>query len=689
MSELSPASGGLPSKVVVPYGDVERGRRSTSVTITIFLLVMSSIASLIVAEQILAGWLALGERANIPRSNLNVIELGVAAGALLWGLVTLRTAYGFLSHERAPSMQAYFEGKSSRMAPGVLLTIALLSIIGVISLVIAEQVLTGWLPLGERVNIARSNLNGAEMLVAICGLLWGFVTLRTVYGLLNRNRRAWAWAQWVVLLTAVIGMTLLLSGIFDLSTIIPRGGTIFDNLPGVLALTAPGLLIFLSCIAVYRFSTIDVDLSAAQSLRNTLAKSPSAGSIIGFLALLVVFSLASDLFLEPRSLAGMLTTNITRGIVAIGITFLMISGEFDLSVGSVYGAGALVFLVLMTEGIAGVTTTVIPAAIIALVVAAALGAVNGLLLIANRSIPSFIITLSTLLMYRAILLVVVADGRILRYADYRLPPPWIYVNRWLIAAGTLAAAALILFMGYRLIPNIWNSLRSRWTNYRNNADDLRDFWLIVSAARLVVTLVAVVGIILVLGRAALLNVQAAGSEPILQISFFEILNGQFDFVPRDVNLRAGVLWWFILVVVFQFILTQTRYGNATFAVGGNPGAALAQGINVNRVKVTNFMISAVLAAFAGIINVARLANVDPLMGQGLELEVIAASVIGGAMLSGGYGSIAGAFLGVLIFGMLQTGLVLAGVPARAFAGVIGAVILAAAMINAAMRRARR
>src|SRR5690606_12748797 len=491
---------------------------------------------------------------------------------------------------------------------------------------------------------------------------------------------------WVVLLTAVIGMSALLSGMFDLHTLVPRGGSIFDNLPGVQELTAPGLLIFLSCVAVYRYITIDVELSAAQALRNTLAKSPGAGGIIGFIALFIVFSLASDLFLEPRSLAGIVTTNITRGIVAIGVTFLMISGEFDLSVGSTYGAGALIFLLMMTEGVFGITTSVIPAAIIALIFAGILGLINGLILIWT-GIPSFIVTLGTLLAYRAILLVVVADGRILRYADYRLPPPYIHFSHWLIAAGALALAAVIAYMGYRLIPSAWRGFRSEVAGYRDDPRDMRDFYLAMAFVRFVLTAVAVLGAIFLLLQAAYYNILSAQVEPVFEISFFELMNGQFHFVPRDVNLRSGVMWWFILVVIFQFILTQTRYGNHVLAVGGNPGAARAQGINVNRVKVTNFVISAMLACLAGIINVSRLANVDPLMGNGLELEVIAASVIGGALLSGGYGSIIGAFLGVLIFGMLQTGLVLVGVDSRAFSGVIGVIIIVSAVLNTAMRTA--
>jgi ribose/xylose/arabinose/galactoside ABC-type transport system permease subunit len=343
---------------------------------------------------------------------------------------------------------------------------------------------------------------------------------------------------------------------------------------------------------------------------------------------------------------------------------------------------------MMTEGVFGIKTSVIPAAIIALIFAGILGLINGLLLIGTK-IPSFIVTLGTLLMYRAILLVVVADGRILRYADYRLPPPYIYISRYLIAAVTILGALAIIYFALRVVPSLWRKLRERWANFASDTSDFRDLYLVVTGIRLVLTLALTVVVVAILLRAASVNLTAAGSEPILQISFFEIMNGQFDFVPRDVNLRAGVLWWFILVLIFQFVLTQTRYGNATFAVGGNPLAALEQGINVNRVKVTNFIICAVLACFAGIITVSRLANVDPLMGQGLELEVIAASVIGGALLSGGYGSIVGAFLGVLIFGMLQTGLVLVGVDARAFSGIIGFIIVVAVVINTAMRQGRK
>jgi simple sugar transport system permease protein len=125
-----------------------------------------------------------------------------------------------------------------------------------------------------------------------------------------------------------------------------------------------------------------------------------------------------------------------------------------------------------------------------------------------------------------------------------------------------------------------------------------------------------------------------------------------------------------------------------FATGGNPQAARAQGINVNRVKETNFMISGTLAAFAGIMEAARFSVVEPLRGTGYELDVIAATVIGGTLLTGGYGSIFGTVLGILIAFMLKTGLVLIGVQADWFRGVLGIIMIVAVVINTNIRRQR-
>src|SRR5690606_17149681 len=106
---------------------------------------------------------------------------------------------------------------------------------------------------------------------------------------------------------------------------------------------------------------------------------------------------------------------------------------------------------------------------------------------------------------RAILLVVVADGRILRYADYRLPPPDMIFNRWVIAIGAALLALVIGYMGLRIIPGTWHSFRQRLANYRQETHDLRDFFITTTFIRFLLTAAAVVGALYLLLSAALYN----------------------------------------------------------------------------------------------------------------------------------------------------------------------------------------
>ena len=195
------------------------------------------------------------------------------------------------------------------------------------------------------------------------------------------------------------------------------------------------------------------------------------------------------------------------------------------------------------------------------------------------------------------------------------------------------------------------------------------------------------------------HISAQGGQ-LVEVGYFNLFNGRVlaigsegDFfhlnIPRDANVRLAILWWFIFVAFFHVILMNTRFGNSIFAAGGNQGAARAQGVNVDRVKVQNFVIVAVLTGIAAIYETARNPGVDPLKGQGWELEVIAMTVIGGALLTGGYGSVVGSLLGALIFGMLQTGLVLVGIESRLFTGTVGVIIIAAVVLNTFVRGAQR
>ncbi len=682
----------------------------------VILLALAGLFALLLAQQVATGWLALGDRINIPRTEFNITEILVMVIAGVWGLFTLLTA--FTLSDRDTGIRTYFDDNGP--LPAGLRYIAVnFALLGGICLLIAVQVLTGWIPLGERVNVLRSDLNLVEWGTILGCVLWAGLALRTALGFFNRERPAWSWGQWMLLLMILGGLILLMSGIFDIPNTIGRSVSVLTNLSTLLLLIAPGALIVLACLAMYRHLTNDYGdvrstkaisgtlaerarardvrsrrVPAAQAIRNRLAASPGAGAIIGFVALFMFFSVASDFFLQGNSLAGALTNNITRGIVAIGVTMLMISGEFDLSVGSVLGIGGLTFLGLITGQFPRGITPLDPflALIVTLLICGALGFLNGFLLV-RTGIPSFIVTLATLLMYRGLPLTVITGGQTIRYVDFSSEPPVVAINRFVVMAILVLGLAALAFIGRALLSGQWSGIQKRRTSYAEDTGDFKALALGAATLNFIITSIvfAALGITLVLCLVD--QIGLIGQNQNLLVSFFDLANGRIANIgpleiPREINLRLGVIWWMILVIIFQFILTQTRYGNATYAVGGNAGAARAQGINVNRVRITNYVLLAMLVGVASIIDASRLQSIDALRGTGLELEVIAATVIGGALLTGGYGSIIGALLGVFIFGMMQTGLVLIGIDARLFDAVIGLIILLAVVINNWSRRIR-
>ncbi|MHB8628016.1 MAG: ABC transporter permease [Aggregatilineales bacterium] len=410
--------------------------------------------------------------------------------------------------------------------------------------------------------------------------------------------------------------------------------------------------------------------SAWQGLRTQMARSPEAGALIGFAALIVFFSItATQNFLSGDSLASIFTAQATSGIVAVGITVLMISGEFDLSVGSIFGVSSLVFLSLIMSNVPAPI-----AAIAAVLAGATMGLINGLILVWSR-IPSFIVTLGTLQAYRAIALTAIRGGSILRYTDYDSKgQPWLYFHPLVIIVLMLIFVAVGLFLGGRAIINFWQSAQKK--------TGMDKFSPLIG-----MIVVGVIGLGLIVGALLVAANQLHDTSTLVRVSFFDILNGRLTDISQP-NFRTAIIWWLLIIVVFTVIMGQTRYGSATYATGGNPGAAKAQGIPIDRVRVINFVISGALAGVAGVIAVGRQESVFPLDGQNLELEVIAAAVIGGTLLNGGFGSIIGATVGVLITGILRTGLVLISVPAESFQGFIGVILIVTVILNTAVRRLR-
>jgi simple sugar transport system permease protein len=317
-----------------------------------------------------------------------------------------------------------------------------------------------------------------------------------------------------------------------------------------------------------------------QPIQRRVVESPIAGPVITAVVVFVFLSLFVPHFFTVGSLSGILNAATLTGTVAVGVTLLMIAGEFDLSVGPMMAMGGFLYAMNTMDG--GFAPLGIA---LALLVTALMGAVNGLIVTRTR-IPSFITTLSTMFIYRGIV--------------------------WLISGGQML-------------------------------------------------------------------------QSIEDLPVYEIFNGRLVFLAdaiKGANFRTAALWLFGLVLVFQFLLVRTRFGNHVFATGGAEGAAQATGVNVKRVKLTCFILSGVLSGFAGILLFSQFKTVKIASGAGTELQAIAAAVVGGTALSGGVGSIVGALLGILIISMLRTGVVLTNlIPADNFEAIVGVTIVGAAIFN--------
>lgn len=152
--------------------------------------------------------------------------------------------------------------------------------------------------------------------------------------------------------------------------------------------------------------------------------------------------------------------------------------------------------------------------------------------------------------------------------------------------------------------------------------------------------------------------------------------------------NVSAFWFAALLVVLSAVLTMTKAGNWIFAAGGNERAARGMGVPVDRLRLSLFILTAFCAGLAGLVQVGRFNSVDSLRGEGLELEAIAAAVIGGARLNGGYGSVIGTALGCLMIGMIRNGLALAGVASYWFTAIVGLLIVGAVIINQVAGRTR-
>lgn len=326
-----------------------------------------------------------------------------------------------------------------------------------------------------------------------------------------------------------------------------------------------------------------------------LLSRPELGAALGVVLVWSFFAVMAfdNNFISWATTASILNRTAPLGILAVAIALLMIAGEFDLSIGSILGFGGMAIMILVTPIEAGgFGWSLLPAVGLALVLALLIGALNGLLVVTTR-LPSFIITLGTLLIIRGLTVAV-------------------------------------------------SRLRTNRTQL-GNLDEVPGFDL-----------------------------------------FRHIFGAKFAVFGSTFN--VSILWWVALTVLATWVLIRTRQGNWIFGTGGAVDAARNVGVPVRRVKIALFVTTAFAAFFVALIQAVEFTGADSLRGTDQEFNAIIAAVVGGCLLTGGYGSAVGAALGALIFGMVQQGIVITGIDGDWYRVFLGGVLVVAVIFNNFIRQ---
>ncbi|WP_201837776.1 sugar ABC transporter permease [Microvirga zambiensis] len=364
--------------------------------------------------------------------------------------------------------------------------------------------------------------------------------------------------------------------------------------------------------------------------------------VVGLAIIWTVFQSLNPVFLAPNNLVNLLFDCSTVGVIALGIVCILIVGEIDLSVGSVSGfASALVGVLWVNQG-----WPVSIAILAALLFGALIGALYAVLF--NRfGMPSFVATLAGLLSILGLQLYLLGST-----GSINLPyeAPLVNFGQLLVMPDPVSYAlaalpGIVMFvLGYR------------------------------TAAR---------------RREAGLSPQPLSSLLLRPVVVTVVL----EFIVYYLNLDRGIPWMFGLfvglVVVMNYALTRTKWGRQMLAVGGNREAARRAGINVRFIYMTAFVLCSSLAAAGGILSAARLASASQQAGTGdVNLNAIAAAVIGGTSLFGGRGSAYSALLGIIVIQSIASGLTLLDLSSSLRYMITGAVLAIAVIVDSLARRSR-
>jgi D-xylose transport system permease protein len=376
----------------------------------------------------------------------------------------------------------------------------------------------------------------------------------------------------------------------------------------------------------------------------------SLPAILGLVVLFVVFSSLNDRFLTTYNMANLMIQAGSICVLAMGLVFVLLLGEIDLSAGVAGGfCATITALAILDHGQSWWVATL---------AGIACGAVIGLVigsLVAILGIPSFVVTLAFFLALQAGPLKLIGSGGSLRYNGEVLRG--LSIKSVPVTAGWIAAAVIVA--GFAAL-SLWR--------YRS----LSSRGLVHKPFPLVLIQIGVLAVI-VLGLTALLSQNRAPNP-----DFFEI---------------SGIPWVLPVVIAlllfWTFVLNRTRFGRHLYAVGGNAEAARRAGINVTRIKITAFVLCSSMAAVSGLLLASFVGKVSPGSGGGnVLLYAVGAAVIGGTSLFGGRGRAVDAVIGGLVIATIPNGLGLLNQASYINYLVTGGVLLLAASVDAISRRRR-
>ena len=370
--------------------------------------------------------------------------------------------------------------------------------------------------------------------------------------------------------------------------------------------------------------------------------------VLGLLLIAIVFQTANSHFLTPVNLTNLMVQIAAIGTIAVGVVFVLLLGQIDLSVGWASGLCAAVLAVLNVHyGVPAVL-----AVILALLAGTAIGLFQGTWF-TKLHVPAFVVTLAGYIGLQGALLYVLGSTGTINLNDAFIGD---IANRLVpVALGWIIAAALV---GAFAVA----SLRTYWRRTRSG--------LLVGPFVGVVFRIVVVGAG-VAAAVAIMSVDRSSSVIPIQ------------------GVPTGVLIFIAVVIGADLLVQRTRFGRDILAVGGNLEAARRAGLNVDRLRIAVFALTSTLAALGGILAASRLFAVNQSSGGGdVLLNSIAAAVIGGTSLFGGRGRPRNALLGALVIGSIANGMDLLALSSAVKFMITGGVLLLAVSIDAASRRGR-